>query len=299
MWNWRMLLITGAAQYADLMEWTLYNAILPGLSLDGQHYFYQNALADDGTRRREAWFGCACCPPNVARLLAQLPGYFFSVTDDAVWVHLYATGHAKARLHGGHGIELSVKSDYPWDGRIAITISTAGTFALMLRVPGWCDSPATIAVNGKPMPVDAVFGGTYARVERAWKVGDEVVLVLPMPPRRIESHPFAAENVSRVALARGPLLYCAEQVDNADLELRQVVLPDESEIEVIDRPDMLGGVKLFRTHGRLDPIVPNQPLYRTAQPSPEPTRSCDLVAVPYYAWANRSPGRMQAWMRRC
>ena len=126
MWNWRMLMISGDARYADLMEHTLYNAVLPGVSLDGRHYFYQNPLADDGTHRRQPWFGCACCPPNVARLLASLPGYFYGVSDDTMWVHLYAEGSATLNL-GDRTVRLARRTDYPWDGNVEIEVGAGET----------------------------------------------------------------------------------------------------------------------------------------------------------------------------
>ena len=149
MWNWRMLGLEGDAGYADLIEHTLYNAVLPGVSLDGQHYFYQNPLADDGSHRRQPWFGCACCPPNVARLLASLPGYFYSASEDAVWVHLYAEGAATVELDGNRTVRLSQRTHYPWDGRVEIQVEGEGEFALMLRIPAWCEEGATVEVNGE------------------------------------------------------------------------------------------------------------------------------------------------------
>ena len=142
MWNWRMLALDGDARYADVLEWTVYNAVLPGVSLDGQHYFYQNPLANDGTHRRQGWFGCACCPLNVARLLAQLPGYFYSVGDaGSVWVHFYAAGTARLDLPAGGSLTLRQETRYPWDGEIRLTVvAGGGECTLRLRVPAWCET---------------------------------------------------------------------------------------------------------------------------------------------------------------
>ena len=167
MWNWRLLNLTGEAKYADLMEITLYNGFLAGVSLDGQHYFYQNPLQDDGSHRREQWFGCACCPPNVARMLASLPGYFYSVAEDAVFIHLYAQGTANLTLPSGGNITLEQTTNYPWDGDITLTIQEAPSqpIALNLRVPQWAGS-GTITINGEP--AQTVSPG-YASVSRVWK----------------------------------------------------------------------------------------------------------------------------------
>jgi len=212
MWNWRMLGLEAEAKYADLIEHTLYNAVLPGVSLDGQHYFYQNPLADDGSHRRQPWFGCACCPPNVARLLASLPGYFYGASEDAVWVHLYAESAATVELDGERTIRLRQRTRYPWDGGVEIDVEAEGEFTVMLRIPAWCEEGAAFEVNGES--VDAgITPGSYAKIRRAWRPGDTINLALPMPVRCVECHPYVAENAGRVALMRGPLLYCVEQSD--------------------------------------------------------------------------------------
>ncbi len=301
MWNWRLLLVSGEARYADLMEHTLYNAVLPGISLDGRRYFYQNPLADDGTHRRRPWFGCACCPPNVARLLASLPGYIYCTSDDAVWVHLYAEGTAAVDL-GDHAVRLAQRTDYPWDGNVEISVEEGGgEFGLMLRVPSWCEEGCTPVVNGEAM--DASFPpGSYAKVRRLWRAGDTVRLDLPMPVRRLESHPHVVENAGRVALARGPLLYCVERADNPGLDPRDLVLPAYSNPLVRFDPQLLGGVTVL--DARAEVLVPEEAwkdrLYRTARPQPDGGQeagSTTLRAVPLYAWANREPGAMRVWLR--
>ncbi|HEX6710399.1 MAG TPA: glycoside hydrolase family 127 protein, partial [Rubrobacter sp.] len=217
MWNWRMLMLDGDASYADLIEHTLYNAVLPGISLDGGHYFYQNPLAAGGTHRRQPWFGCACCPPNVARLLASLPGYFYGASEDAVWVHLYAEGETKVSLEGNRTVRLAQRTRYPWDGRVEISVDGEGEFALMLRIPSWCEEGASVNVNGEPVG-RAICPCSYLEIRRAWRPGDTVSLHLPMPVRRVECHPYVAENNGRVALMRGPILYCVEQADNPNVD---------------------------------------------------------------------------------
>ena len=299
MWNWRMLMISGDARYADLMEHTLYNAVLPGVSLDGRQYFYQNPLADDGTHRRRPWFGCACCPPNVARLLASLPGYFYGVSDDIMWVHLYAEGSATVDLRD-RTVRLAQRTDYPRDGNVEIEVGGDGEFRLMLRVPSWCEQGYTVKVNGKE--VDAPLSpGSYAEIRRTWQTGDTVRLTLPTPVRFVECHPHVAENVDRVALMRGPLLYCVEQTDQPGLDPRDLVVPAGSEPSVSFEPDLLGGVTALTVRAEVaapEPAWENR-LYRTVSAHPDDRRAetVELKAVPYYAWANREPGAMRVWLR--
>jgi uncharacterized protein len=300
MWNWRMLAIDGDARYADLLEHTLYNAALPGLSLDGESYFYQNPLSDSGAHRRSSWFGVACCPPNVARLLASLPGYFYGVSDDGVWVHLYAEGRAEVRLSDDRTVGLRQRTQYPWGGDVTIEVDAESEFGLRLRIPAWCEEGAAISINGDPFDGSAS-PGSYAEIRRTWRPGDRVRLALPMPVRCVECHPYVAENAGRVALMRGPLLYCVEQVDNPGLDLRDIVLPDDASFSVQSRPDLLGGVAVLET---LAEIVPpdegwSERLYRRTRPctdEPQDT-TAKVAAIPYYSWANRDPGPMRVWLR--
>ncbi|HEY8446295.1 MAG TPA: beta-L-arabinofuranosidase domain-containing protein [Thermomicrobiales bacterium] len=300
MWNWRMLLIEGDARYADLIELQLSNAMLAGVSLDGELYFYQNPLADEGHHRRVPWFNTACCPPNVARTLASLSGYLYSVAEHEIWVHLYAASSASLTLPDGQSVSVRQRTNYPWDGDIALEIDGAGTFALRLRIPGWADS-ADLRINGQPAGV-AVQPGTYAEIRRSWQPGDVVQLSLPMPVQRVESHPYVVENVGRVALMRGPLLYCVEQVDNPDADLRDVALPESATFQARHDPNLLGGVTVLTTTALACPLAATwtDSLYRRAdqQAEAESPRLIPLTAIPYYAWANREPGRMRVWLPR-
>src|SRR5215217_1337265 len=299
MWNWRMLGIEGEARYADLIEHTLYNAVLPGVSLDGQRYFYQNPLADDGSHRRQPWFGCACCPPNVARLLASLPGYFYGTSEDAVWMHLYAEGAASVNLDGDRVVRLRQHTRYPWDGRVEISVESEDEFALMLRIPSWCEDGASVEVNGEPVDVE-ILPGSYAQIRREWHPGDRVSLDLPMPVRRVECHPYVAENAGRVALVRGPILYCVEQTDNPYVDLRELVLADTGPAVRFD-PDLLGGVVALDASAEI--AAPDDGwedrLYRTRYAHGRDVRpgTTTLTAVPYYAWANRESGAMRVWLK--
>lgn len=300
MWNWRMLQLGGEARYSDLLEWTLYNAVLPGLALDGQHYFYQNPLCDDGRHRRQQWFGCACCPPNIARLLATLPAYAYSVSRDGIWAHLYAAAEAALQLPEGPCVTLRQRTQYPWDGRIEIEVGTAGTYALHLRMPGWCEGGARIEVNGRAADASPA-PGAYAELRRDWKAGDSVCLTLPMPPRAVESHPHALENAGRVALTRGPLVYCVEAADlPAHVDPRDLFVPAADAISAEHRAELLNGVSVLRFRGAVQPAAAgwSEQLYRTARPAAAAEEAVDVTAIPYYAWANRAPGRMQVWLKR-
>ena len=299
MWNWRMLLLSGEARFADLMELSLYNGVLSGLSLDGQSYFYQNPLADDGSHRRQAWFGCACCPPNIARLLASMPGYFYSVSKEGIWAHLYAQHEARVTLPGGRTVDLHQRTGYPWDGRISIEVKTARTFALMLRIPGWAQRGVQLKVNGRTTET-SVLPGSYAAIRRDWKAGDVVELNLPMDARRVQCHPYAMENAGRVALMRGPLLYCVEEADNPGVDPRDVVLPAEAIFSEAFESELLGGVVVLRVNGRIEPpdAAWSGRLYRPAgEAVTSEGRAAEVTLIPYYAWANRTAGRMQVWLR--
>ncbi|MCW3096017.1 MAG: putative arabinosidase [Chthonomonadaceae bacterium] len=298
MWNWRMLLLTGEAKYADLMETTLYNAVLPGLSQDGMHYFYQNPLADRGKHRRQAWFGCACCPPNVARLLAALSGYFYTVDYDRVGVHLYADSSADLTLPGGDAFAFDAETAFPWDGNMTFTVrrAPARPVSLHLRTPWWAES-ALFAVNGQSegeWDVD----GDYIIIEREWKPGDVVTLELEMTIQRVESHPHVLANRGRVAIQRGPLIYCVEQADHPTADVWDIALPDDAEISAEFLPDLLDGVTVLRTQGvATDPSEWDGALYAPyLRHSDMETHLVDIVAVPYFAWANREAGPMQVWI---
>ena len=296
MWNSRMLALDGEARFADLLEWTLFNAVLPGLSLDGEHYFYQNPLADDGQHRRQAWFGVACCPPNIARTLAALPGYLYGVADGEVWVHLYAASGLRTTLPDGTEVELEQATRYPWDETVTFTLRRSATFALMLRVPQWC-TEATLRVNGEVQDV-TITSGSYLRVAREWSDGDEVRLELPMPVRYLTAHRRVSEAVGRAAIARGPILYCVEAADHADVDPRDLVLPSDPAAFVAGSSDLPGELPALRAPATVL-HADRGPLYRSADEEPNVSRSpATLTAIPYFAWANRAPGPMQVWVQR-
>lgn len=296
MWNWRMLLLTGEAKFANLMETTLYNAVLPGLSLDGAHYFYQNPLADRGGHRRQEWFGCACCPPNVARLLAALSGYFYTVREESVAVHLYAGSKADLILPGGDRFAFDIETDFPWDGQVTLTVRAAPSrpVQLHLRTPLWAES-AAFAVNGQS---EGEWEGDYIRITREWKPGDVVTLQLEMTVQRVEAHPHVLGNRGRVAIQRGPLIYCVEQADHPTADVWDIALSDDAEFRSEFVPGLLGGVTVLRAPGvATDPSEWEGALYAPyLRHSEMETHLAEIVAVPYFAWANREAGPMQVWI---
>ncbi|MBI5305470.1 MAG: glycoside hydrolase family 127 protein [Chloroflexi bacterium] len=299
MWAWRMLALDGDARYADVMETALYNGVLSGVSFSGQEYFYENPLANDGSHRREPWYECACCPPNVARTFASLPGYFYSTRQNEVFVHLYAENNARSVLADGRTVGVTQHTRYPWDGQVNLAIDAEGELGLHLRVPGWCESGATIAINGKAYD-GALVPGSYAAIRREWRNGDVVTLNLPMPARRVQSHPYAIENKDHIALTRGPLVYCIEGADNPGIDLRDVVVSAKADITATFRAVVLNGVTQLEFPARLAPPDPGwtNRLHRTARDEQaQPSRSIRVTAIPYYAWANRAPGAMRVWLK--
>jgi uncharacterized protein len=300
MWNWRMLLLTGEARYADLMELTLYNGLLSGISLDGTRYFYENPLANDGTHRRQEWFECACCPPNVARTLAALPGYHASVAADALWLHLYGSSRGTVTLPDGATIAWTQTANYPWHGNIEITIDSvpATPIALHLRVPGWAEG-ATLTLNGTAVP-RTLIPGSYESVTRVWQPGDTLHLELPMPIQQRVAHPNLVENRACMALMRGPLVYCIEQADHPEDDLLTLRLPAvlAAQLEPVERPNLLGGITTLEGSARsVDLSAWNHALYKPLTGSDAlPERAARLTAIPYYTWANRAPGPMMVWI---
>ncbi len=293
-WNHRMLHIDAEARYADIIERALYNGAISGVSLDGEKFFYVNPLASDGDHHRQDWFGCACCPPNIARLIASLGGYLYSQNHDDAYIHLYISGHGELTL-GDTQVTISQVSQYPWDGEIKISIDPGKPteFGLNLRIPGWCRW-ATLRANGEELAVPPILRSGYARIFRKWQRGDVVTLSLDMPVERIEAHPNVSQNAGCVALQRGPIVYCLEQVDNP-VPLHRIVLPRDAQLSaVFDRTLLNGVVKLEGEALLVDDSDWYGDLYRF---QPAKHKPCSITAVPYYAWDNRDPGEMRVWIR--
>jgi len=295
-WAHRMLHAEPDGRYADILERVLYNGALSGVSLDGERFFYDNPLESRGNHHRQDWFGCSCCPPNIARLLASLGGYIYSEAIDAIYVHLYISGSARFSL-GATEVTLRQESRYPWDGRIRITLEPdrQATFDLALRIPGWCRK-ARLLVNGEEVD-DAPVRRGYVYVRRHWRRGDVIELELDMPVERVYAHPSVRQTAGCVALQRGPIVYCLEGVDHP-FPLHRVVLPASASLKTEYEPDLLGGVVAIYADALLEDDAAWQgegaELYRTEPPARNRVR---IKAVPYYAWDNRAPGEMRVWIR--
>ena len=298
MWNHRMFLLTGDAKHMDVLERTCFNGFISGVSLSGDRFFYTNPLIYDGSAKnnfggagRAAWFGCACCPPNVLRTLADLTGYFYAVRDESLYVNFYAQSEGSATVRG-RTVQLTQVTDYPWAGKVRLTVSPdqPAKFTLRLRIPGW--------VQGRPVPTDLYgyddatpgiwtvkVGGTsvrgalergYVAITREWRAGDVVELELPMPVRAVHSHPQAAALRELVAFERGPVVYCVEgkvgEAMPADLNAPAVeaVAPEA-------RKELLGGVVVLTTGESVTPA---------------------FTAIPYFAWDNRGLAPMAVWLKR-
>ena len=306
LWAHRMLQLDPDGRYADVMERALYNGVLSGVSFDGTRFFYVNrlaaypAMAKAGpTRRsgltRQEWFGCACCPPNLARLVASLGGYVYSQGPREARVHLYAAGSAELDV-AGRRVVLEQKTDYPWKEtvRIAVRPERPATFTLALRIPGWCRRPA-LEINGKSVRIGPILKKGYARIRREWRRGDRVTLRLPMPPERVEAHPRVRQNAGRVALQRGPIVYCLEEIDNGR-DLADLVLPPDAKIRVESGRKLFGGVPVLTARARRrDAKDWAGNLYR---PAASGMKSVAFKAIPYFLWANRSVGEMVVWIRQ-
>ncbi|WP_163504693.1 glycoside hydrolase family 127 protein [Fodinicola acaciae] len=296
-WSWRMLLLTGESRYADLMERTLFNGFAAGVSLDGRTYFYVNPLqvrddhfdsGADRETRRTPWYKCACCPPNIMRLLSTVDHYFATTDATGVQLHQYGSGD-----FGG----VRVRTRYPWEGAVSVRITEnrPEPWTLSLRVPHWCDQ-VSIVVNGDAFPVNATKG--YVRVERTWSTGDIVDMEFAMPVRKTMASPRVDAVRGCVALERGPLVYCLESVDQPEnVRLDDVRIDGDAEPRTEWRPELLGGVTTVAVRGRH--VQDDQPSwwpYRTAGDSSAAGDEVDLVAVPYFAWANRGAGAMRVWI---
>ncbi|MBC8077565.1 MAG: glycoside hydrolase family 127 protein [Chloroflexales bacterium] len=293
LWNWRLLQLRCDGRYADVMERALYNGVLSGVSLDGTHFFYDNPLSSVGLHHRVEWFDCACCPPNLARLLASFGQLIYSQGEREAAVHLYVAGSGQL-LIGDTPVTLRQQTRYPWDGAVAISVELVQPtrFALRLRVPGWCRG-ARITLNGEPV-LDAPLEAGYVLLDREWRSGDTVELDLPMPVERVRANPNVGHDAGRAALQRGPLVYCLEAVDN-DVPPQRIVLPKDTPLDARFAPELLGGVAVITGDAlAADDTTWQGQLYGTHGETLVPAT---ITAVPYYAWDNREPGAMEVWLR--
>lgn len=305
MWNWRMLTLTADTTFFDLLERTLYNGLLSHISLDHRNYHYLSLMASDGDHPpRNPWGNptTGCCPANAVRFMPSIPSYFFSTSNEGVWVHLYDNCKMDWHLPDGRSIILSQRTRYPWDGTVTVEIGLRepAEFSVHLRIPSWCEH-AVITINGRRLE-DSVERGTYHRICRVWRDSDVITVTLRMPVVAMEADPRAHEFRDKVAVMRGPLLYCFEGVDNPDYHIRTISIPATGErirpfgegietealyhpatelsfFEPIDKPDLLGGVTVLK--------------------GPTQNRGkSKITAIPYYAWANRTQSSMRIWIDR-
>lgn len=299
--NYRLFLLHGDAKYYDVLERTLYNGLISGVSLDGGGFFYPNPLESMGQHQRQPWFGCACCPSNICRFIPSLPGYVYAVKDNQVYVNLFMGNEAELKV-GGKKVILHQETRYPWDGHVTLTVdkNAAGTFAMKIRIPGWVRNQVvpsdlytysdgkrpgySVKVNGEV--VTSALEQGYFTIERKWKKGDRVELQLDMEVRTVKANGKVEADRGRMAVERGPIVYCAEWPDNS-FNVLSLLMNQHPQFEVVERPDLLYGLNQIKTpvqtleydeQGRL--VVKDQ----------------ELTLIPYYAWAHRGPGNMAVWL---
>jgi DUF1680 family protein len=285
LWNHRMFLMSGDGKYADILEREVYNGLISGVSLSGDRFFYVNPLGSVGKHHRVPWFGTSCCPTNIVRYVPGMGERAYAVRDNGVWTVLYLGNTATVALKDGN-VTLTQETRYPWEGDVALAVAPERPFAfdLHLRVPGWCKRGATLTVNGQGVPVKPERG--YVTVARTWSAGDVVRLHLPMPVDRVHADPRVKADVGRVALMRGPVVYCLEGVDN-DGQVRNLVLPKDAPLAATFVKDLLGGVEVVRGEALAVSRGADGQLV---------TRPRRFLAVPYSTWDNRQPGPMVVWL---
>ncbi|MCS7263501.1 MAG: glycoside hydrolase family 127 protein [Armatimonadetes bacterium] len=296
LWQWRMFLLIGEARFFDSLERSLFNGALSGIGLDGKSYFYVNPLADRGHHRRQPYFECACCPPNIARLLPMVPSFLYAVSDNGFFVNLYAESTASLSFKGVP-VTFVQRTNYPWDGEIELQVQPEKTvnFALNLRVPSWCPK-ATVKVNSQTIDAEP---GTFVTVQRDWKRSDLVHLSLEMPSEFVVCHPFVEPNGGRIAIQRGPIVYCLEQVDNTEADVWCVAARTERPLTAF--PKVIANLPVIAIQGEgfgVELRHWEKDLYRPLRAVRQNIRPILFVAIPYFAWANRDAGPMTVWLTR-
>ena len=299
--NYRLFLLHGDAKYYDVLERTLYNGLISGVSLDGGGFFYPNPLESMGQHQRQPWFGCACCPSNICRFIPSLPGYVYAVKDNQVYVNLFMGNEAELKV-GGKKVILHQETRYPWNGHVTLTVdkNSAGTFAMKIRIPGWVRNQVvpsdlytysdgkrlgySVKVNGEE--VTSALEQGYFTIERKWKKGDRVELQLDMEVRTVKANGKVEADRGRVAVERGPIVYCAEWPDNS-FNVLSLLMNQHPQFEVVERPDLLYGLNQIKT--------PVQTLEYDEQ-GRLLAKDQQLTLIPYYAWAHRGPGNMAVWL---
>jgi DUF1680 family protein len=307
MWASRMLQGGADRKYADVMERALYNGVISGVSLEGDKFFYANHLAshpkvyEDRVERqtrmfpvRQSWFPVSCCPPNLARLIESVGAYACSKTEDSIYVHLYLESGISAEL-GGRKVQIEEHTAYPWDETVRFTVNPEGgelDFSLMLRIPEWCREPRLKAPGGS-LSTGALERG-YVRIKRTWRAGDEVELTLPMVPFLLEAHPLVREDCGKAAIQCGPFMYCLEEADNG-ANLFDITLDENTRLSPRFESGLFGGIRIVTGNAKRRRLKDwEQALYR---PAGSVYEDCEIKAIPYYLWSNRSPGEMVLWIR--
>lgn len=270
LWNQRMNQLTGDSKYIDVLERSLYNGALAGISLGGDRFFYVNPLESKGDHHRQEWYGCACCPSQLSRFLPSIGNYIYASSDDALWVNLYIGNTGQIRI-GETDILLTQETDYPWDGSVKLTISTSQPLEkeIRLRIPNWCKT-YDLSINGKRINVSEEKG--YA-VIKDWKSQDVIALDMDMPVEIVAADPHVKENFGKRAIQRGPLVYCMEEIDNPEY-FDQIQLSPSTTFQTAFVSDILNGIKTIKTNGRAQ----------------------SATFIPYYAWDNRKAGKMRVWI---
>ncbi len=311
MWNWRMLAASGEARFTDVIERALYNGINSGMSLDGKTYCYRNPLAFDPAGNsadrhapdgniRNPWYDTTCCPPNLERTFASLPGYFYSTSKDGVYVHLYDNSEMNWHLHDGTGLKIQQRTDYPWNGEVKMAVSPSAPhdFTMFVRIPAW-SAKNVVKVNGTP--IEGAKPGEYLHIRRRWSENDIVELDFDMTTHLLKANPQVVEDRGRVAFQRGPIVFCMEHLDQPGRE-RDANLTGYSAhlgAETIGRfdPQLLDGVMVLEHPGTVSASPDAPRLYYSASETERPQEPpVTLRLIPYYAWANREPAAMQVWI---
>lgn len=303
LWNWRMLQITSDAKYADIMELALFNSVLSGVSLDGKNFLYTNPLAQsDNLPFKQRWSKdrvpyialSNCCPPNIVRTIAELNNYLYSVSEKGLYFNLYGGNELRTKLADGSAISLKQETNYPWDGNIKITLQETGAkpYGMFFRIPAWADG-AKISVNGKILAA-AYKAGSYAAVNRTWKTGDVIELVLPMEAQLIESNPLVEENRNQVAVQRGPVVYCLESKDFNGKNIFNAVIPSSIVFKAI--PAIIGNAKVMSLEGEARLIEKTDWSNTLYHPISKNKQVTPIKLVPYFAWGNRGHSEMSVWL---
>lgn len=306
-WGRSMQKIEMDGNYADVIEQALYNGVISGMSLDGNKYFYVNPLEvwpESCKKRhdkasiattRQGWFSCACCPPNIARLIASLGGYIYSVDESSIFTHLYIGNNSEIEVNG-EKVAISLESNYPWHESVKIKVDPMNDieFTMAVRIPAWCKD-ASVKVNGEKVDLPNVTDKGYAKLTRLWSKGNIIEIELPMKVRRVQANPELRENAGRVAIQRGPLVYCLEEIDNSGI-LSDIALAENPEFTTEYNSQVLGGVVVIKGKAlRSEDENWKGELYRDLDFMKTPV---EIKAVPYYAWSNRSEGEMSVWIRQ-